>query len=130
MPQFLIDVFAVLAALFVIAVGTVVLAVIVLYVADRLQTRHAVRRNFPVIGRLRYTFEHLGKFFRQYFFAADREELPFNRRSATGPIARPRTSTIRCRSVRPATWCPRARCCSSTRRSPASRATRASPRPW
>ena len=24
-------------------------------------------------------FEHLGEFFRQYFFALDREELPFNR---------------------------------------------------
>jgi glutamate synthase domain-containing protein 2 len=32
-----------------------------------------------VIGRFRYLFEHLGEFFRQYFFAMDREELPFNR---------------------------------------------------
>jgi glutamate synthase domain-containing protein 2 len=32
-----------------------------------------------VIGRFRYFFEHLGEFFRQYFFALDREELPFNR---------------------------------------------------
>jgi hypothetical protein len=38
-----------------------------------------VRRNYPVIGRFRYCFEHLGEFFRQYFFAMDREELPFNR---------------------------------------------------
>ena len=36
-------------------------------------------RNFPVIGRFRYFFEHLGEFFRQYFFAQDREEMPFNR---------------------------------------------------
>ena len=40
---------------------------------------HAIRRNFPVIGRFRYLFEHLGEFFRQYFFSLDREELPFNR---------------------------------------------------
>ena len=26
----------------------------------------------------RYFFEHLGEFFRQYFFALDREELPFH----------------------------------------------------
>ncbi|MEW8585754.1 MAG: FMN-binding glutamate synthase family protein, partial [Candidatus Thiodiazotropha sp.] len=26
-----------------------------------------------------YFFEHLGEFFRQYFFAMDREEMPFNR---------------------------------------------------
>ena len=34
---------------------------------------------FPVGRRLRYFFEHIGEFFRQYFFAMDREELPFNR---------------------------------------------------
>jgi len=51
----------------------------ILYVIDRTQTRHAVRRNFPVIGRLRYVFENLGEFFREYFFAMDREEMPFNR---------------------------------------------------
>ncbi|TXS96050.1 FMN-binding glutamate synthase family protein [Parahaliea maris] len=50
-----------------------------MYVVDVTQTRHAVRRNYPVIGRFRYFFEHLGEFFRQYFFALDREELPFNR---------------------------------------------------
>ena len=49
------------------------------YLVDVRQTRHTVRRNFPVIGRFRYFFEHLGEFFRQYFFAMDREELPFNR---------------------------------------------------
>ena len=50
-----------------------------LYLSDRLQTTHTIRRNYPVIGRFRYLFEHLGEFFRQYFFAMDREELPFNR---------------------------------------------------
>ena len=69
----------VLSGLFLIVVGTGALALTALYVIDRTQTRHAVRRNFPVIGRLRYAFEHLGEFFRQYFFAMDREEMPFNR---------------------------------------------------
>jgi glutamate synthase domain-containing protein 2 len=32
-----------------------------------------------VIGRFRYFFENLGEYFRQYFFAQDREEMPFNR---------------------------------------------------
>ncbi|MAK91542.1 MAG: FMN-binding glutamate synthase family protein, partial [Oleibacter sp.] len=49
------------------------------YFIDIRQTSHTVRRNFPVIGRFRYFFEHLGEFFRQYFFAMDREEMPFNR---------------------------------------------------
>ncbi|MCL4791686.1 MAG: FMN-binding glutamate synthase family protein [Gammaproteobacteria bacterium] len=50
-----------------------------MYVIDITQTKHAIRRNFPVVGRFRYMFENLGEFFRQYFFAMDREELPFNR---------------------------------------------------
>ncbi len=51
-----------------------------LWVQDRyLQKAHAIRRNYPLIGRFRYFFEHIGEFFRQYFFAMDREELPFNR---------------------------------------------------
>ena len=77
--QFLLNVLAMLAALFVFAVGLGVLALAALYVVDVSQTRHAIRRNYPVIGRLRYLLEHLGVFFRQYFFAMDREEMPFNR---------------------------------------------------
>ena len=65
--------------IFLFAVGGLVALVVVLYVIDITQTKHAVRRNFPVIGRFRYWFEHLGEFFRQYFFAMDREEMPFNR---------------------------------------------------
>ncbi|MEZ5498678.1 MAG: FMN-binding glutamate synthase family protein [Steroidobacteraceae bacterium] len=68
-----------LAALFVLAIGLLALWVGVLYVVDKTQTRHAVRRNFPVIGRFRWVFEHLGEFLRPYLFAGDREELPFNR---------------------------------------------------
>jgi len=68
-----------LAYLFVFLLGLAVLAVAVLYVIDKTQKTHAIRRNYPVIGRFRYLFEHLGAFFRQYFFAMDREELPFNR---------------------------------------------------
>jgi len=77
--SFLMDVLSVLAYLFIFALGLLVLAVIVLYVIDVSQTRHAIRRNYPVIGRFRYWFEEMGTFFRQYFFAMDREEMPFNR---------------------------------------------------
>ena len=64
---------------FVFAVGLAALAIGVMYLIDRTQTRHTVRRNYPVIGRFRYAFEQIGEFFRQYFFAMDREEMPFNR---------------------------------------------------
>ncbi|MDX8403236.1 MAG: glutamate synthase-related protein, partial [Mariprofundaceae bacterium] len=50
-----------------------------MFVIDISQTKYAVRRNYPVIGRFRSLFEHMGTFFRQYFFAMDREEMPFNR---------------------------------------------------
>lgn len=69
----------IMASVFMFVVGAVVLYVGVIYIVDRTQKQQAIRRNFPVIGRLRYRFEHVGEFFRQYFFAMDREEMPFNR---------------------------------------------------
>jgi glutamate synthase domain-containing protein 2 len=68
-----------LSTLFVFAVGLVVLGLMVVFVLDRRQSRDAILRNYPVIGHLRYILSNLGEFFRQYFFAADRDELPFNR---------------------------------------------------
>jgi glutamate synthase domain-containing protein 2 len=62
-----------------LAIVAVLLAVVCMYIADVTQTKQTIRRNYPVIGRFRYFFEHIGEFFRQYFFALDREELPFNR---------------------------------------------------
>mgnify|MGYP002778117463 FL=1 len=60
--------------------GLAVLAMVVFwFVQDVTQKKHTILRNFPVIGRLRYLFERQGEYFRQYFFANDREEMPFNR---------------------------------------------------
>jgi len=70
---------AILSGLLVFSIGLLALAVICFFIADVLQTRDAVRRNYPVIGRFRDLFSKLGEFFRQYFFAMDREEMPFNR---------------------------------------------------
>jgi len=50
-----------------------------LFISDITQKKHGVLRNYPVIGHLRYFFEQLGEYFRQYFFAGDRDEMPFNR---------------------------------------------------
>src|SRR5438105_3006061 len=54
-------------------------ALIFLFISDITQKKHGVLRNYPIIGRLRYYFEQLGEYFRQYFFAGDRDEMPFNR---------------------------------------------------
>ncbi|MDA0275638.1 MAG: FMN-binding glutamate synthase family protein [Proteobacteria bacterium] len=54
-------------------------AFVFVFIRDITQKKHAVLRNYPVVGRLRYFFEELGEYFRQYFFAGERDELPFNR---------------------------------------------------
>jgi len=77
--SFFLDTLEILTILFITFMGAAVVFVLVIYIIDRNQTVHAIRRNYPVIGRFRYWFEHLGTFFRQYFFTMDREELPFNR---------------------------------------------------
>lgn len=68
-----------LSALFVLAVALGVLAFVWMFVRDYTQKHDAIRQNYPVIGRFRGLFSTLGEFFRQYFFAMDREEMPFNR---------------------------------------------------
>ncbi len=68
-----------LTTLFIFVVGIGALAVVLMYIADISQSRDAVRHNYPVVGRFRELFTRLGEFFRQYFFALDREEMPFNR---------------------------------------------------
>lgn len=63
--------------------GIVMLLLVVLFIQDISQKEHSIRRNFPLVGRLRYFLEKQGEFFRQYFFAMDREEQPFNRATRT-----------------------------------------------
>lgn len=79
MTNILIDIISTLVYVFVFLLGLGFAAVVVLFVIDITQTQDAVRRNYPVIGRFRHLFSELGEFFRQYFFAQDREEMPFNR---------------------------------------------------
>ncbi|NYT35462.1 FMN-binding glutamate synthase family protein [Allopusillimonas soli] len=48
-------------------------------VMDLRQTRHAIRRNYPVIGNLRFLFEYIRPEMRQYFFEDDTTSQPFSR---------------------------------------------------
>ncbi len=77
--SFVVSAMQLLSVLFIFAVGFGALTIIVMFILDVSQTRDAVRKNYPVFGRFRYLFSKLGEFFRQYFFAMDREEMPFNR---------------------------------------------------
>jgi glutamate synthase domain-containing protein 2 len=87
----------------VFLLGLGLLTLIYLYISDVTQKKQAIRRNYPIIGRFRYFFEHMGSFFRQYFFALDREELPFNRaqRSWVYRAAKDLDATIAFGSTRP-----------------------------
>ncbi|MCB9570321.1 MAG: FMN-binding glutamate synthase family protein [Myxococcales bacterium] len=53
--------------------------VVLLGVIDLFQTHHAIRRNFPVLGRLRYFFESIRPEMHQYFIETDTNGTPFSR---------------------------------------------------
>ncbi len=46
---------------------------------DLLQRKSALRRNYPLLGHLRYGLESIGPEIRQYFVERDTEETPFSR---------------------------------------------------
>ncbi|MDQ3846532.1 MAG: hypothetical protein M3342_21360 [Bacteroidota bacterium] len=45
-------------------------------IRDVLQKKHAIIRNFPLIGHLRYLFESIRPEIRQYFFESDLDGKP------------------------------------------------------
>lgn len=75
----IVDVLLFAASLFIFAIGCGALFLVLVYLRDRFQTTNSIHRNYPILGHLRYILKELGVFLRSYFFAADREELPFNR---------------------------------------------------
>jgi glutamate synthase domain-containing protein 2 len=50
-----------------------------LAVHDLLQRQHAILRNFPIVGHLRYVLEAFGPELRQYVVTSNDEERPFSR---------------------------------------------------
>ncbi len=46
---------------------------------DLLQRKHAILRNFPVVGHARFWLESIGPELRQYIVAGNDEERPFSR---------------------------------------------------
>jgi glutamate synthase domain-containing protein 2 len=53
--------------------------VVAMVVYDLTQTRHAILRNFPIIGHFRYWLESVGPELRQYIVTSNDEERPFSR---------------------------------------------------
>ena len=52
---------------------------LIIGVRDLRQTRHALLRNYPVIGHLRFLMEWIRPEIRQYFLESDGEAVPFSR---------------------------------------------------
>lgn len=59
-----------------------IVPVILFYLAfkDAFQTKHTIRKNYPIIGRLRYMLEEIRPELRQYFWEGELDGKPFNRR--------------------------------------------------
>ena len=53
--------------------------IIILGVVDMFQSKRAIVKNFPVLGRLRYVMEHLRPKIYQYFIESDTNGTPINR---------------------------------------------------
>lgn len=53
--------------------------VVLVAMYDLVQTKHAILRNYPVIGHFRYMLESVGPELRQYIVTNNEEERPFSR---------------------------------------------------
>jgi hypothetical protein len=63
----------------VLWIAVPVLPLLALGIHDMIQTRHSIRRNFPLLGRARWLMESLRPFVRQYFIESDTDGVPINR---------------------------------------------------
>jgi glutamate synthase (ferredoxin) len=52
---------------------------VVVAIHDLIQKRHAILRNFPIVGHFRYWLETIGPELRQYIVTGNDEERPFSR---------------------------------------------------
>lgn len=61
---------------------TLIIPLGLLYLAfrDAFQEKHTLRKNYPIIGRLRYMLEEIRPELRQYFWEGELDGKPFNRR--------------------------------------------------
>ena len=64
---------------FSIIIILILALVCLVIIYDLFQKEHAILRNFPFVGHLRYLAEVIGPEIRQYWVTNDKEEMPFNR---------------------------------------------------
>ena len=63
-------------------------ALVLLGVADLVQPHHSIRRNYPVIGHVRWLAEMIRPEIRQYLIESDQEAAPFSRNQRSLVYAR------------------------------------------
>lgn len=57
----------------------IILPAILMGIYDMLQTKHSIKRNFPLFGRGRWFMEFIRPFIRQYLIESDMDGAPINR---------------------------------------------------
>lgn len=62
-----------------VALAVIVTFLVVVAIYDLVQRKHAILRNFPIIGHFRYLLEAVGPELRQYIVTDNNEERPFSR---------------------------------------------------
>ena len=63
----------------ILIVGIAVAGLLVVACYDLVQRKHAILRNFPIVGHFRYWLESVGPELRQYIVTDNNEERPFSR---------------------------------------------------
>ncbi len=74
----------------------VVMVLVIIGIIDMLQTKHTIKRNYPILGRARYWMEDLRPKLYQYFIESDIDGRPINRidRSTVYQRAKKETDTM------------------------------------
>ena len=65
------------------AVYACVVVLLLVTIYDIVQKKHAILRNFPILGHFRYLLETIGPELRQYIVTSNNEERPFSRDERT-----------------------------------------------
>ena len=68
-------IFNLMPTLFVWLLGIILCVIVITFIYGISQSKNAILKNYPVVAHFRYLFSTMGEFFRQYFFAMDREKI-------------------------------------------------------
>ncbi len=79
MILFIISLFASIFLKFSIIVTAIIFVILIIGIYNSIQPKHAILRNFPVLGYFRYIFESISPEIQQYFIETTTNGKPFSR---------------------------------------------------